>query len=286
MGVRFEKTISKIMKLSIITINYNNKEGLQKTIDSVVSQTWRDFEWIVIDGGSTDGSKELIEQYQQYFAYWCSEPDKGVYNAMNKGIDKAKGEYLNFMNSGDCFVNASTLQDVFSNKLTSDIVAGPVLLSNGQRLYQYQENYVRMLVCSALCHQSSFFKRNLFEHYRYREDFQLISDWVGLVEWLLFKGKTLQYLDVDVALYDVSGMSNNGKLLQEERLAYFQERLGSQIGSELPRLYKEVLYLSGELEIPAIKMLRYLYYKAPKWFSVLYRLIAVTVKVKNWFSKE
>ena len=78
------------MKLSIITINYNNKAGLQKTIDSVVAQTWRDFEWIIIDGGSTDGSKELIEQYQQHFAYWCSEPDKGVYNAMNKGIDKAK----------------------------------------------------------------------------------------------------------------------------------------------------------------------------------------------------
>ena len=80
------------MKLSIITINYNNKAGLQKTIDSVICQTWKDYEWIIIDGGSTDGSKELIEQYQQYFAYWCSEPDKGVYNAMNKGITKAKGE--------------------------------------------------------------------------------------------------------------------------------------------------------------------------------------------------
>ena len=97
------------MKLSIITVNYNNKAGLQKTIDSVVCQTWRDFEWIVIDGGSTDGSKELIEQYQQHFAYWCSEPDKGVYNAMNKGISKAKGEYLNFMNSGDCFYNEYSL---------------------------------------------------------------------------------------------------------------------------------------------------------------------------------
>ena len=85
------------MKLSIITINYNNKEGLQRTIDSVIGQTWHDFEWIIIDGGSKDGSKELIEQYQQYFAYWCSEPDKGVYNAMNKGIKHAQGEYLLFL---------------------------------------------------------------------------------------------------------------------------------------------------------------------------------------------
>ena len=130
------------MKLSIITINYNNKAGLQKTIDSVICQTWKDYEWIIIDGGSTDGSKELIEQYQQYFAYWCSEPDKGVYNAMNKGITKAKGEYLNFMNSGDCFVCDSTLMDVFFKEISADIVAGPVLLSTGQRLYQYQENIV------------------------------------------------------------------------------------------------------------------------------------------------
>ena len=91
------------MKLSIITINYNNCDGLQKTIDSVIAQTWRDFEWIVIDGGSTDGSKELLEQYKEHFSYWCSEPDKGIYNAMNKGIAKANGDYLNFMNSGDAF---------------------------------------------------------------------------------------------------------------------------------------------------------------------------------------
>ena len=84
------------MKLSIITINYNNKAGLQRTIDSVICQTCKDFEWIVIDGGSTDGSKQLIEQYQSHFAYWCSEPDNGVYHAMNKGITHAKGEYLLF----------------------------------------------------------------------------------------------------------------------------------------------------------------------------------------------
>ena len=273
------------MKLSIITVNYNNKAGLKKTIDSVIAQTWRDFEWIIIDGGSTDGSKELIEQYQQHFAYWCSEPDKGVYNAMNKGIDKAKGEYLNFMNSGDCFVNASTLQNVFSNKLTSDIVAGPVLLSNGQRLYQYQENYVRMLVCSALCHQSSFFKRDLFEHYRYREDFQLISDWAGLVKWLLFEGKTLQYLDVDVARYDLSGISSNHEEMINERNLLLQERLGLKIAEELPQLYKKVQCLEGELAIPAIQMLRELYREQPKVFSLLYRLIALAVKMKKLFRR-
>ena len=80
------------MRLSIITINYNNKNGLQKTIDSVISQTFKDFEWIIIDGGSTDGSKELIEQYSQYISYGISEPDNGIYNAMNKGIKRDKEE--------------------------------------------------------------------------------------------------------------------------------------------------------------------------------------------------
>ena len=97
------------MKLSIITINYNNKAGLQKTIDSVICQTWRDFEWIVIDGGSADGSKELIEQYQQHFSYWCSERDDGVYSAMNKGICISSGDWIMILNSGDYLYSRDSL---------------------------------------------------------------------------------------------------------------------------------------------------------------------------------
>ena len=102
------------MKLSIITINYNNREGLKRTIESVVNQTFTDFEWILIDGGSTDGSKELIEQYSNRFSYWVSEPDNGIYNAMNKGLRAAKGDYLQFLNSGDRLYNAQSLASCFS----------------------------------------------------------------------------------------------------------------------------------------------------------------------------
>ena len=121
------------MKLSIITISYNNKLGLQKTINSVLSQTWDDFEWIIIDGGSNDGTKELIETTSNrleksdsnvVLSFWCSEPDLGVYNAQNKGISHAKGEYLNFMNAGDVFHNEFTLSEVFSNELYGDVVYG------------------------------------------------------------------------------------------------------------------------------------------------------------------
>ena len=118
------------MKLSIITVNLNNLEGLKKTYESVVCQTFTDYEWLVIDGGSTDGSREFIEQHQDKFAFWCSEPDKGIYNAMNKGIVRAKGEYLNFMNSGDCFACENTLTGVLGKPRKADALYGYVTEEN------------------------------------------------------------------------------------------------------------------------------------------------------------
>ena len=112
------------MTLSIITINYNNLEGLKKTIESVCSQTYRDYEWIVIDGGSTDGSRELIEENKSHIHYWVSEPDNGIYHAMNKGIAQAKGDYCQFLNSGDYYIAPNTLQQVFSHDELADVNYG------------------------------------------------------------------------------------------------------------------------------------------------------------------
>ena len=100
-------------KLSIITINLNNKEGLEQTIKSVHSQTHLDIEHLIIDGGSTDGSLDIINKYADKLYYWVSESDKGIYDAINKGIDKATGEWLSIMNSGDIFCDNTTVEDVF-----------------------------------------------------------------------------------------------------------------------------------------------------------------------------
>ena len=112
------------MKYSIITINYNNKEGLERTIQSVLGQISKDYEYIIIDGGSTDGSVDVIRQYADHISYWISEPDKGRYNAMNKGIRQATGDYLNFMNSGDTFHSSSVLEDIAKMNFDEDIITG------------------------------------------------------------------------------------------------------------------------------------------------------------------
>ena len=108
--------------ISIITINFNDKIGLQRTFDSVFAQDYQDFEYIVIDGGSNDGSKELIENNAQKISYWISEPDKGIYNAMNKGILKATGEYLLFLNSGDHLYSHTVLEENYTRIENYDLI--------------------------------------------------------------------------------------------------------------------------------------------------------------------
>ena len=93
--------MSEMPLISIITVNLNNLEGLKRTMTSVFEQTWQEYEYIIIDGGSTDGSKEYIESFSDKISVWVSEPDAGIYNGMNKGIKVANGEYLLFLNSGD-----------------------------------------------------------------------------------------------------------------------------------------------------------------------------------------
>ena len=199
------------MKLSIITINYNNNVGLQKTIDSVVSQTWRDFEWIVIDGGSTDGSKELIEQYQQHFAYWCSEPDKGVYNAMNKGVMHAQGDYVNFMNSGDVFHDKDVLATIFRKKIYGDILIGQVkCMGKDWIVNQFpQKDFVVdwQRVNEGFCHQGTFTKLELLKAHPFDESLKIVADWKFWCQTIIWDNKSIQNLGFIVADYDLNGIS-------------------------------------------------------------------------------
>lgn len=224
------------MKLSIITVNYNNRGGLQRTIDSVVSQTWRDFEWIIIDGGSTDGSKELIEQYQNHFAYWCSEPDKGIYNAMNKGIDKAKGEYLNFMNSGDCFYEKDTLEKVLNHGLHADIVYGD-FTKHGIPAYHYKENIMLQLYEKSINHQSTFIKRYLLANYRYDEKYKIVSDWKFWLQTIILDNVSIEYIDIIVSNNEDWGASVSSENVPE-RFQVFDELFPHRVIEALELLHQ------------------------------------------------
>ena len=164
------------MNYSIITINYNNIDGLRKTIESVVRQSFKDFEYIVIDGGSTDGSAELIKEHQDCIDYWVSEPDNGIYNAMNKGIKAAHGEYINFLNSGDCFYNNGVLEDTLQH-LKADIVHGKMYdQSKGKLPYLIDRTpTMHYLYESSMQHPASFFRRELFKDSLYDENYRIVS---------------------------------------------------------------------------------------------------------------
>ena len=208
------------MKLSIITVNLNNREGLQRTIDSVVSQTFRDFEWIVIDGGSTDGSRELIEQYADHFAYWVSEPDKGIYNAMNKGIKVAKGEYLQFLNSGDWLSSRNTLDSVFSDATGGHIIYGDcaVMISDTQieEIHFAPVFSFKKMLDGSIHHQSAFIKKELLVEEPYDETLKIVSDRKFFIRKAL-AGYSFEHVNHIVAVFDINGISSTeDKLAQAE----------------------------------------------------------------------
>ena len=257
-----------MIKLSIITINYNNKAGLQKTIDSVITQTFKDFEWIIIDGGSTDGSKELIEKYSHYITYWVSEPDKGIYNAMNKGIVQANGEYLHFLNSGDYLVDSNTLRNIFiKNNYTSDIIYGNTyILSNPIReSYSLHSNHISChdLINASICHQSSFIKNILFKKYGlYNEHYKIAADWDFFFRTIVIENCSLQYIDDFIVFYDTNGVSSRNRFsLNKEREAIISQNLP-------PRIHDDYIKNLQQNEIRKYSISRYL-------FSLLYKIVRI-----------
>ena len=217
-------------KISIITINYNNCEGLRRTIESVVNQTCRDFEYIIIDGGSTDGSVDVIKRYADNIDYWVSEPDKGIYNAMNKGVAVAKGEYCLFMNSGDTFYSNDVIKLVYKKAdFNSDIIAGDVA-RNGGICDSPNEITGVFMVKSALCHQTSFIKTETLRRLPYDESLKIVSDWKHMFQLLVIANGSYQHVKVVICEYDTTGFSAiNWQVLADEREQVLSELLPSLV---------------------------------------------------------
>jgi glycosyltransferase involved in cell wall biosynthesis len=206
------------LKLSIITVNFNNKDGLINTAESVIAQIFTDYEWIVIDGGSTDGSVDVIKEYAyktDKLVYWCSEKDGGVYPAMNKGIEKSNGEYCWFLNSGDFVCKNTTLEEIFAKKFDEDIVYGNIISTDKKKYKIIKSNNrnvrspVSWVNFPAIPHQASFIKKKLFaELGGYRTDLKLASDVEFPMKAIFNHNASTKYINIVFAFYDIIGLSS------------------------------------------------------------------------------
>ena len=226
-------------KLSIITINRNNVAGLRKTIESVLSQTYRDFEYIIVDGASTDESVEVIKasalQAEGLDFYWISEPDRGIYNAMNKGIEIALGkrvvdtfnrsersednknkilpDYIQILNSGDYLVDEHVVERIMPILDGTDIIQGNNIEEINNKIYRnrgYGKSDIDMfdILKGYFLHQGSFCKRDLFDKYGYfDESYRISGDTKFFMDCLGIHDATFKYIDLDITNYDCNGVS-------------------------------------------------------------------------------
>lgn len=221
------------MRYSIITINYNHKEGLNRTINSVICQTDTDYEYIIIDGGSTDGSVDVIKQHAENITYWISEKDNGVYHAMNKGVAQAKGDYLIFMNSGDSFHSSKALELV--EKYEEDIICGQV--STFPSGHHKPTISLVDLMRISLPHQAMFIKRELLLKHPYDEKYKILSDWKFCLETIIIDNCSFRAIEIIIADYESGGISTNSNgLLPKERVHILKELFPARILSDYQRL--------------------------------------------------
>lgn len=207
-------------KLSIITINYNNLEGLKRTVESVLNQTWKEFEYIVIDGGSTDGSAEYIESQNGHFNYWVSESDKGIYNAMNKGIAKTTGDYLLFLNSGDHLFSDNVLEQNHNFLEKEDLICFDLQIVGvkNSEIHSLSDTLrFSDLYFEYLPHPSTFIKKKLFDTVGlYDEALKIVSDWKFFILALYMHHCTFLKVNKVLSTFYLGGISSHPSCLEEK----------------------------------------------------------------------
>lgn len=213
------------MKLSVITINYNNASGLQRTIESVVAQQYSNMEYIVVDGGSTDESLEIIKHHEKFINKWVSEKDNGIYNALNKGIKMATGDYLLFLNSGDHFYDSAVLNKYHHHIEKEDLIAFDIhVLGQGFDQINKHPDDLRFsyLFEETFAHQSVFIKKKLFDRVGlYDETLKIVADWKFFIHAIVFHKASYKAFHEVLSTYYLDGISSSGKgtlLRKQERI--------------------------------------------------------------------
>lgn len=245
--------------LSIITINRNNAEGLRKTMESVLTQDWNGFEYIIIDGNSTDNSVEVIKEflsipeYTSKISYWVSEPDTGIYNAMNKGIYKAHGAYCLFLNSGDYLINSRILTSVskkmdFNNK----IISGGIQFDNETQYFAKTKYNIVSYFNSFVPHPSTFiYTELLYQNGYYDENYTICSDYILFYKLIINQNIPYIVLNEVITKFDLTGISsvNQEKSINEVHSFYKKELtdVGFKLLTEYSNYYKNGFFSFFEL---------------------------------------
>ncbi|NDV78808.1 glycosyltransferase family 2 protein [Dysgonomonas sp. 511] len=237
-------------RLSIITINYNNAPGLKKTIRSIVPQLSDDIEYIVIDGGSKDNSVDYIKEQNGKIAYWISEPDTGIYHAMNKGIEKAGGEYLLFVNSGDTINAATDLSGLIKDISGEDIIYYNLQIadSNGQTYIKTYPPYLdfKFFAESSLPHCATFISKQLLVEYGYYDQgMRVVADWAFFIDAVCLLRCSYKYIDKYFSTFYLDGISS-----QPENFAALWHEKEGHIKEKYPlyySIYKEWMEKKDEL---------------------------------------
>lgn len=268
------------MKISIITINYNNNEGLRKTILSVLEQKPTLFEYIVIDGMSSDGSVETIREYDSCIDYWVSEKDTGIYNAMNKGIARATGDYCIFMNSGDVFYQSDVLESIIPYLDGTAIINGDTVYASGKYDKSPDEVTLSYLMLSTIIHQSTFIRTDLLKHNNYDEKYRLVSDWKFWLQELIINNVSYKNIHIPISIFEEGGVgTTNVEVHDREMVQVLQELFPDRLLKEYynflngrtweEKLYKEIQHsrlhkIMYVFNCAMIKLLTF-FNKSSKW---------------------
>jgi glycosyltransferase involved in cell wall biosynthesis len=212
--------------VSLITVCFNAAEVLETTLKSALNQSFQNFELVIIDGGSTDQTLSIAKQFKDKIGYIVSEKDKGIYDAMNKGVKAAKGKWVYFLNAGDAFYSNSVLSDIFDNAIAEDIqlIYGRIETKNEPTGINYTAG--KPVTISdfysgyPICHQATFSQKKLFENIGYfNTKFKLAAD----TEWFFRVFKKHEnhclYIPNTIAFYDIQGTTYH------KRMAGYQEYL-------------------------------------------------------------
>lgn len=283
------------MKLSIVTINFNNAEGLQRTLKSVAAQTYRDIEHIIIDGGSTDGSVDVIKDYvssnpnkDPFFKHaikWVSENDNGIYNGMNKGLRKATGAYVEILNSGDVLAAPDVTERMVTELEKAEyptILYGNMLKSyDGKTIINrdtcgngmYTPESFLYFYNGTLNHDCAYIRRDLFDKYGlYNEDMKICSDWEWYVRAMVLGGEKAVYTNIDVTIFDMNGVSEshgkNADLIKTERRLYLEKILPATV--------------LHDYDMFAFPILQYQRLKKYHLWPIVYFMERVLFKLNKW----